>query len=189
MLKKIMVVTSLLAVSNFSNAGLIYLDGDTVATGNSLGSSPLSTAFGDIVFQGEFRIGNSDPEFIGAGSVGNVFDIGSNSKASFTFNFDVSSFSFIFGGNTGVFDIVAKNSLGGIVDSFFQPSTNAGEFAGPLTLAGSGIRSIEWQDPGFSYAPIDNITIVTASVPEPASITLLLSGLAGLLLRKTQLSS
>ena len=188
MFKKIAITASLLAVSNFCNAGLIYLDGDTVATGSTLGNSSLSTSFGNIDFQGEFRVGNSDAEFIAAGSTGNVFDIDNSSRASFIFDFDVSSFSFIFGGNSGVFDIVAKNSIGVIVDSFFQPSTDTGEFAGPLTLAGSGIRSIEWQDPGFSFAPIDNITIVTTSVPEPSSIALLLAGLISISMRKAKLS-
>ncbi len=179
MIKKIILATGFTVLASQSNAGLIYLDGDTAATGLGLGSSPMTTSFGDITFRGEFRTGGSDPEFVAAGSTGNVFDIDGSSTASFTFDFDVTSFSFIFGGNTGSFDVVAKDSIGNIVDSFFQQSTNAGQFAGPVALVGQGIRSIEWNDIPFSYAPMDNITIMTASVPEPATTALLIAGLAG----------
>ena len=37
-----------------------------------------------------------------------------------SFDFDASAFEFIFGGNDGLFDIVAKYVLNNTVDSFFQ---------------------------------------------------------------------
>jgi len=133
-----------------------------------------------VSFSGEIN-NLTDPDLTAAGSTGNVFDIlNSTSEAIMSFSFDVSSISFIFGGNSGIFDIAARDILGNIVDSFYTNTTGNGAFAGPVTLSGAGIRSLYWTDPGFNFAAIDNVSITVASVPAPASLALILLGLAGI---------
>ncbi|MEO0608920.1 MAG: hypothetical protein AAFR76_04005 [Planctomycetota bacterium] len=162
--------------ASLSHGQSFFLDGDSPGTGSLLGTTPLVTAFGTVSFAGEFRDDPSDPDLIAAGASGNVFDIdNSTSMASFSFDFDVQSFEFIFGGNDGVFEIRAFDIGGNLVDSFTQPDTDAGAFAGPVTLSGAGIRTVTWEDPGFSFAPIDNVTV---TIPAPATAALI--GAAGL---------
>lgn len=175
---KFMLLTLLLGMCLNVNAAVIYLDMDTAATGSGLGSGPLVTSEGAITFTGEFRT-TGDPDFIAAGSSGNVLDIDANG-AMLDFGFDVSSFEFIFGGNSGEFDIVARDALNNIVDSFYQASTGDGQFAGPVTLSGVGIRSIFWNDTQGSFAPIDNITITTGEVPAPLPLALMGIGVIAL---------
>ncbi len=139
----------------------VYLDADTPTTGSLLQTQPLVTAFGTITFLGEVRV-TSDPELAAAGSVGNVFDIiPPNADALMSFDFDVSSITFIYGGNTGGILVEARDAAGAVVDSFFQASTNTGAPAGPETLMGVGIRALYWVDPGFNFAALDNITLDT----------------------------
>jgi hypothetical protein len=173
-----------LGVSSFANAGLIYLDADSIATGGNLDSSSLIVSAGTISYVGEIRADHSDGDLIAAGSVGNVFDIATGSSARFDFDFDVSSISFIFGGNAGVFNVIASDILGDVVDSFFTNNTGGGAFAGPLTLSGAGIRSLSWEDPGFNFAAIDNMSISTAEVPEPSTLAIFALGLMGLASRR-----
>ena len=151
---------------------------DSISTGSNLETASLVTSEGTITFLGEIST-LTDPEFSLAGASGNNLDIVAG-IATLSFDFDVSSFEFIFGGNLGVFDIVAKDVLNNTVDSFFQGSTDDGEFAGSVTLSGTGIRSIVWTDPGNNYAAIDNITITTNSIPTPATLALFALGLVGL---------
>jgi hypothetical protein len=80
--------------------------------------------------------------------------------AELSFDFDVTSITFIYGGNFGEITVTAFNSGGGIVDQFFQASTGTGEPAGPVTIAGEGIRRLHWADPSGSFAPLDNIKII-----------------------------
>lgn len=170
-----------LIYSSQISASSIYLDADTVATGSTLDSSALITPLGTVTFIGTFNSSASDLEFVAAGSTGNAFNIGANDQATLSFDFDVSSLTFIFGGNMGVFDIVARDINGNTVDSYFLADTYNGAFAGPITLAGQGIRSIFWQDPGYTYSAIDNITINTSAVPIPAAVWLFGSGLLSLI--------
>ena len=138
----------------------IYLDADTPATGSDILMTPLVTAYGTISFVGELFSPASDPDFIAAGASGAVFDVsGSPSTATMTFGFDVSAITFVYGGNGGSIRLEARNSSSGVVDTFFQPDTGTGQPAGPITLSGSGIRSLWWTDPSGSYAAIDNVTI------------------------------
>jgi hypothetical protein len=163
-----------------ANAHLI--DADTLASGSYLASSPLiiSTPYGNISFVGEIRGPDSDPEFTAAGASGHVFDIDENSNAWLDFSFEITSATFIYGGNIGVFDIEARDIGSGVVDSFYQASTDSGQPAGPITLSGLGIRQLYWEDPGYSFAAIDNLEITPAGVPEPATMLLFGSGLIGL---------
>ena len=181
-MKKFAYISMLMSLSiGSANASVILLDADTVATGSTLASTLLTTSLGAITFNGEIR-GTADSDLIAAGSTGNMFDIlNSTSEAALSFGFDATSISFIFGGNSGVFNILAKDISGNTVDSFFTDNTGNGAFAGPLTLSGTGIRSLYWTDPGYNFAAIDNVSITgTSSVPEPMSIALLGLGLAGL---------
>lgn len=173
-----------LSISGFANAGLIFLDADTVSTGSALESSTLITSLGAVNFLGEIR-STADDDLIAAGSVGNVFDIGGNSNALFTFDFDVTSITFIFGGNLGVFNMIAKDMLGNTVDSFFTNNTGDGAPAGPITLKGVGIRSLFWEDPGFSFAAIDNVSITgVTEVPVPSTFAIFALGIMGLASRR-----
>jgi hypothetical protein len=160
----------------------ILLDADTPATGSLLGTQPLLTTFGEIHFAGEIRDRDSDPEFNAIGATGNVFDIDNLSHHAYlTFDFDIRSATFIYGGNTGNILVRAINGSGQVVDSFFQADTLNGP-AGPITISGSGIRSLYWEDSwGGQFAPLDNIEIV---VPEPCTLSLLVLGGMGLLRRR-----
>jgi hypothetical protein len=174
--KKVLVASAFAALAANAGAAVITLDADTAATGSDLDIAPLVTPFGTITFTGEIRDRDGDPDFNAAGAAGDVFDIDGTTTATLSFSFDVSSITFIYGGNVGVFDIVARDAANAIVDSFFQASTDDGQPAGPITLSGAGIRSIFWQDPQGAFAPIDNVEI---NVPEPGSLALLaLAGLA-----------
>ena len=156
----------------------IFLDADTALTGSNLDVSPLSTGAGTVTFHGEI-VNYTDTDLTTAGSTGDVFDI-VNDGAWLTFDFDVSSVTFIYGGNSGEFDMAAKDINGIVVDSFYQASTGGGQPAGPTTLSGSGIRGLFWNDTMGGFAAIDNVNIETSAVPEPTTMLLLGTGLLGL---------
>ena len=166
-------VVILLGVTSPGSADLILLDADSPTTGSTLDTTPLLTAYGTITFAGEIRDPGSDAEFIAAGATGNTFDIdNSTSMATLSFDFDVDSLTFIYGGQFGVFDIRAFDGSGGLVDSFFQNDTHFGQPAGPVTLTGGAIRTVTWMDPGQEFAAIDNVSIQASAVPEPSSLAL-----------------
>jgi len=167
--------------------GDIYLDADTAATGSLLMTQPLVTAYGNITFDGQIRDRDGDPDFNAAGALGDVFDIDDTTQqAELFFDFDVLSATFIYGGNQGNISIEARDEFGAIVDSFFQASTADGELAGPITLSGSGIRSLFWEDTAanMQFAPLDNITITAVPVPGAGLLGLLGLSVAGAKLRK-----
>ena len=172
---------------SFSYGQSVFLDFETPNTGSNLGSMPLGTSSGSITFNGEFRtLDGNDPEFVSVGGFGNVLDIDDSSTAALLFGFDASSLTFIYGGNSGVFDVEALDANNQVVDSFFQASTDAGQPAGPLTLSGAGIRSLVWTDPGSNFAAIDNIAITISTVPEPGSVIVVGIALLGLALKRTR---
>ncbi len=155
-----------LATTSFAVPTLV-LDADTVATGSTLDTTPLVTAYGTITFDGEIRDRDGDPDFNTAGASGDVFDIFTdNNPVTLSFDFDVLSARFIYGGNDGDILIEARDIGGTLVDSFYQASTLDGQPAGPITLSGSGIRTLSWQDSkkDMTFAPLDNILL---TMPEP----------------------
>ncbi len=168
-----LIVIVCVAVGAGSAAGTdIFLDADTPTTGSVL---PLVTPYGTINFRGEI-VDHTDPEFTAAGALGYSFDIDGSDTAELTFGFDIASATFIYGGNSGIIRLYARDAGGGVVDSFYQADTYHGMPAGPETVAGNGIRSLYWEDPGNDFCALDNISIV---VPEPATLALLaLGGLA-----------
>jgi hypothetical protein len=140
----------------------VYLDGDTPATGSLLQTQQLLTPLGTIDFVGEVWA-VSDGDMLTAGAAGNGFDIvGANRDATMTFGFDVTSVTFLYGGNIGQITVEARDAAGNVLDVFFQADTGTGQPAGPETLMGVGIRSLYWADPSGNYAILDNITIDTA---------------------------
>jgi len=168
----------------------VTLDADTIATGIALDTAPLSTGLGNVNFEGEILSNCNALGTFGAPASGACFDIlVANVDAVLSFGFDVSFASFVYGGDSGTFEIEARDSVGAVIDSFVRP-TATGATGGPITLAGTGIRSLTWRDSttGYVLAPIDNIAVtgtIASAVPLPAGGLMLLSALAGgLLLRR-----
>jgi len=176
------VILSLAFTANSFAVPSFTLDADTPATGSLLASQPLVTPYGDITFSGQIYIGSSDPDFIAVGASGGTFDIlgphdnpAGDQTAELFFDFDVSSLTFIYGGNDGSILIKARDALGNSLDSFYQGDTWDDEPAGPITLSGSGIRSLYWEDTvsGMDYAALDNIAVtVSAIIPSPSAFVL-----------------
>ncbi|MCH7556865.1 MAG: hypothetical protein IIB56_05340 [Planctomycetes bacterium] len=134
-------------------------------------SLPWVVEDGTITFDGEIYDDGGDPDFISAGASGNTFDVpdlGNGAKLSF--DFDVDSVEFIYGGNAGNITVEAKDKVGAVIDSFSQANTNDGEPAGPITLSGSGIRSLHWKTTSNfnKFAALDNIVLTI--LPPPALI-------------------
>lgn len=167
---------ALVLCAGFSGAvhAQILLDADTPATGSDLGTQPLVTAFGTIVFTGEITA-LTDPDFTAAGASGNNFDhTGAPNEALLDFSFPVCSITFIYGGNGGDIFVEARGAGGLVQDSFFQASTDAGQPAGPETLSGPNIRQLAWFETNGNFAPLDNIEVTPCtgfadSVPVPAN--------------------
>lgn len=177
MMRRAILISILVVAINtqVTQAGAIYLDADTPATGSLLETQSLATPYGTITLFGEvYGASIPDPELIAAGSTGNVFDIDDSSDAAWlSFDFDVISATFIYGGNGGRINIEARDKLGVVVDSFYQADTGDGQPAGPVSLSGVGIRSLYWDDPGYNYAALDNITLTTGpAIPAPGAILL-----------------
>jgi len=147
---------------HYLTAASLTLDGETPASGETLDLAPLSTPFGRISATGPgIEISSSsDPEMRRAGSGGRVLDQPSPQGAELSFDTDVRSLTFPFGGNSGQFRAQALDASGAVVDEFFQASTGNQEPAGPVTLAGEGIRALRWVDANGGFAPIDNVKIV-----------------------------
>jgi hypothetical protein len=138
------------------------------------------TAAGNITFSGEFKNTGTDPDMTAVGASENTFNITHPGSASATlsFDFDVYSLEFIYGGNLGDINIEARDINGAVVSSHYQASTASGLPAGPLTLdwgTSTGIRSLYWEDTDTTYtgyAALDNIAVAVAVVPAPGAVVL-----------------
>ena len=150
-----------------------------------------TTALGDVTFVGQIQAAIYDPELADLEGLaigppppaGKSFDIvgpddtpPGDRTAELSFNFDVISVEFIYGGNYGDIEIEARDKDGDVVDFYGPVGTGSGASAGPVTLdlgTSTGIRSLWWKDnySAQDYATLDNI-IVTGVIPSPSALVL-----------------
>lgn len=171
-----------LSLSLSVNSAVISLDADSAITGSLLETTPLVTSFGTISYTGSIELESSgyvDGDMQNAGSSGANFSGTSGNFASFLFDFDVTSISFLYGGNGGDFEMFMLDGSGNVINSFYQASTSGSEPAGPMILMAQGTREIKWRDT-VSWAAIDNVNLDVTSVPVPAAAWLFGSALIGL---------
>jgi len=128
---------------------------------------PWVVANGTISFDGEISDDGGDPDFISAGASGNTFNVDIRDWAELSFDFDVDSVQFIYGGNAGNITVEARDIGGAVIDSLYQARTMNGYPAGPVTLSGSGIRSLHWKTTSSlnHFAALDNILLTPALPP------------------------
>jgi len=153
------------------SAEIILIDGESPETGSLLGTTPLVLPFGTVTFAGAFRNDPNDPEFIAAGASNNIFNVNGTltlPKSSLTFDFDVKSITFVYGGNAGNINVQAKDINNVVVASFVQADTGPGQPAGPVTLSATAIRSLVWTDTFGRFAPLDNIQLLTSTLGNPS---------------------
>ncbi len=127
-------------------------------------SLPWVVANGTITFDGQIFYDGGDPDFISAGASGNSLDVPDKRNwANLSFDFDVDSVEFIYGGNAGNITVQAKDSTGAVIDSLSQADTSDRQPAGPVTFEGPGIRSLNWKTTSDAekFAALDNIILTT----------------------------
>ncbi len=180
-----------LAATSFA-APTYLVDGDSH-------SLPWVVADGTISFDGEISISTSDVEFNTAGASGNKFDVPDyRNWAELSWDFNVDSAMFVYGGNAGNITVEARDIGGTLITSFYQADTYGGQPAGPQTLSGSGIRSLWWTDTSTTnkMAALDNILLtlpesdpIDPVIPAPGAILLgsIGVGLVGWLRRRSTL--
>ncbi|MBA7567234.1 hypothetical protein ES708_08943 [subsurface metagenome] len=152
-----------LATTSFAVPTSYLVDGDSHTL-------PWVVADGTITFDGQISLDGGDIAFINAGASGNTFDIPDDRGwAELSFDFDVDSAEFIYGGQLGNITVQARDSVGAVITSFFQADTYLGQPAGPVTLYGTGIRSLYWFDTGLhnKFAALDNILLTLPGLLEP----------------------
>jgi hypothetical protein len=139
-----------LASTTFAAPTTYLVDGDS----NTL---PWTTPDGTISFVGTI---NSVSD-VDMGAVGNSLQVSQYTTwATLSWDFDVDSVDFIYGGGSGGIYIEILDSTDTWIASFSQANTAVGWPAGPETLAGTGIRTLRWNDPSGSYfAELDNILL------------------------------
>ncbi len=149
-----------LAATSFALPTTYLVDGDSH-------SLPWVVADGTITFDGQISTYSGDPDFVTAGASGNIFDVPDDRNwAELSFDFDVDSANFIYGGNRGNITVEARDSGGTPITSFYQADTSDGQPAGPVTLSGSGIRSLWWTDTSSTntFAALDNILLTLPEI-------------------------
>ena len=130
-------------------------------------------ADGTITFDGQIYSPGGDIDFItaGDGASGDTFDVPDlRNWAELSFDFDVDSVEFIYGGNSGNITVEARDIGGTVITSLYQEDTSHGYPAGPVTLSGPGIRSLYWTDTSRTneFAALDNILLTLPELePEP----------------------
>ena len=186
-----------LAATSFA-APTLDLNADSLTPGDYYAPTlTISTVHGDVTFEGEIYtlpgLPGSDIDFVAAGALGNVFDTDKYKPwAELSWDFQVGSATFIYGGNQGNITIEARDIGGTVLDSFYQADTYNGQPAGPITLwagVGNYISSLYWKETGSStdMAALDNISLTI--IPAPGAILLgsIGVGLVGWLRRKKTL--
>jgi hypothetical protein len=172
---------------SFAAPTTYLVDGDT----NAL---PWAVADGTISFAG--TLGPvADLDVLAAGGSGNSLQ-NHGTWATLSWDFDVDSVEFIYGGNAGGITVEILDSSNSVINSFYQADTYVGAPAGPITIADTGIRSIRWTDPdtyGF-LVELDNILLTLPESTEPvipapgaALLSSIGAGLVGWLRRRKTL--
>jgi len=182
--KALIAAVACFGISGVASATTITLDFDTATTGLNIVGSPLTTSAGTITASAS---GSSSILLsTGGGFSGNGLRHNEDSDgdyAQLAFDFDVSSVTFLFAGfQSGAFLGEVLDSSFSVLDSFADSDTNADLPGGPVTLLGSGIRYFRFSDSPFggSFSGVDDVEIVTAAIPEPATLALMGLGLAGI---------
>ena len=165
-------------------AGGTVLTFDSVASGTyssiALSGVTFSADAGNLIWIDNAYIGQFNT--FGTQSLHNNYDPQSFNTLTMTFSSPVSAFGFFWGASDSQWTLNAYDASSTLIESFLLPVTggsNAGDFVG---LIDPGIASATLVGTGGDFIFIDNFAFSGASsVPEPASMVLLGSGLVGIL--------
>lgn len=198
-MKKILVtflmVFSFLCIAGNSSADLISSSSDTNLAGSTIVDFESETlgqysslTIGDLTITGNdyFYL---ETTFSGDYNSSGVYLGNRQGASNLTFGFatTVSAFGFNIGASNEDWQLNAFDSSDSIIESYTLPQTfssNAGDFYG-IAAAGISYATLvqltNINDYGTDYILLDNVNYVTsAQVPEPATMLLFGSGLAGL---------